>query len=64
MASLFSKPSMPKPTPPPTSADAQAAAAAQRAAAAAAGGRGATILTSGLGDTSEPTVERKELLGV
>jgi hypothetical protein len=66
MASLFSTPKPPKIAPAPTTTDpnVQAAAAAQRAAAASATGRMSTILTSGLGDTSTPMLQTKELLGV
>lgn len=41
----------------------QAAAEAARAAAAQAYGRGATILTSALGDLSAPALGKKTLLG-
>ena len=73
MASLFSKPKFPDPTPsatsiaaaPPTVADAPVQQAAQdlRVNEAQAKGRGSTILTSGLGDVSQPTLEKKKLLG-
>jgi hypothetical protein len=43
---------------------AQAAAQAQATAAANAKGRASTILTSGQGDTSTATVQKKSLLGV
>jgi len=42
----------------------QAAATAQATAAANAKGRASTILTSGQGDTSTATVQKKGLLGV
>lgn len=56
-------PSLPKEQPVPTLADpnVQQAAEAQRLAAAQAAGRGSTILTSGLGDTSRPNVMKSTL---
>ncbi len=56
----------PPPAPPAPIADSSAADAARRAELAAQTrrrGRNATILTSGLGDTTETAVEKKTLLG-
>ncbi len=68
MTSLFSSPKTPTqaaPPAPPTVTDpaVQQAANENAAAAASAAGRGSTILTSGLGDTSQATVQKKVLLG-
>lgn len=60
-----SPPAVVNPGPAPTFQD-PAIAQAQRdqaVAAAQAMGRGSTILTSGLGDTSAPTLAKKSLLG-
>jgi len=62
MTAMFSKPD-PPPVPSITDPNVQAAAQAQRVAAANAAGRASTILTSGLGDTTEVTTAKKELLG-
>ena len=66
MGSLFS-PHIPNRATPnaPTAAD-PAVQAAQRAASKTAEdvyGRQATLLTSGMGDTSTPTIAKKSLLG-
>lgn len=60
------KPKKPKaPPPPPTPLDpaVEAARKAEREARKRRRGRGATILTSSLGDTTEPNIEQKTLLG-
>jgi hypothetical protein len=68
MSGFFSTPKPPPvimapPPPTPTDPSVEAAADAQRQAQAQAAGRASTILTSGLGDTSTPTLGKKELLG-
>jgi len=68
ISSIFTGPpkvSTPTYTPPPTPTDptVQAAAAAEASAQASAAGRGSTLLTSGLGDTSQAPVQKKVLLG-
>lgn len=65
---LFSSPKTPAPIPQPvvpTPADpaVQQAAQATATAAATAAGRGSTLLTSGQGDTSAATIQKKVLLG-
>ena len=71
MAMLFGggTPSLPPvqqlpPVPQYTDPSIQAAALAQQTAAANSRGRQSTILTSGQGDTSVATTNRKSLLGV
>lgn len=70
VASIFSGPSKAAApaavyTPPPTQADpsVQAAARAQAVATANAAGRESTLLTGGQGDTSQPSIASKTLLG-
>jgi hypothetical protein len=54
---------MASPPPTPTDPSVEAAADAQRQAQAQAAGRASTILTSGLGGPSTPTLGKKQLLG-
>lgn len=68
IGSLFSTPKTPAVVAPPvapTPADSGVQDAARDAATAAAtaAGRGSTILTGGLGDTSSPQIGKKALLG-
>jgi hypothetical protein len=55
----------PPPTPPPTMADPSIAEAArkERLSRKRRGGIKDTILTGGLGDTSDPSLDQKRLLG-
>lgn len=57
------KPKAPPPPPTPLDPEVEAARKAEREARKRRRGRGATILTSALGDTTEPTIEKKTLLG-
>ena len=65
MGGIFSSPSVPPATPAPSLDDPAIAAArkAEQAAAQKARGRAASLLTGGLGDTSEAPTTRKRLLG-
>ncbi len=66
MSALFSTPKIPKPadpTAPPSLTDPQTRNEAANNAPNAAKGYGSTILTSGAGDTSTPTVAKKQLTG-
>ena len=71
MSSLFSSPKSPpapiimQAPPPPKITDPSitAAQAALAANVAQARGRQSTILTSGLGDTTKPSLDKKQLLG-
>jgi len=67
MSSLFSSPKAPPPLPaPPMIEDntgAEQAAADERKRRLQAIGRKATVLTSGLGDTTDPVTKKAELLG-
>jgi len=57
------KPKKPPPPPTPLDPEVEAARKAEREARKRRRGRGATILTSALGDTTEPNIEKKTLLG-
>ncbi|HEY2068270.1 MAG TPA: hypothetical protein VGG48_01850 [Rhizomicrobium sp.] len=59
----ISQPAQPNAPPSLTDPSVQAAARDQTAADANAEGRASTILTSGLGDTSNPQLQKKQLTG-